>query len=325
MAIKAVQLVMTYTAWDTSSQSGATGDAGNHTLRLIRDGVPAVPTNAPVEVDAVFVKGSYSLLVTAAEMTVDSITLGGVSSTPNVSIIPQTITTEGGVLTEVEAETDLIQAQTDKLTFTGSLVNATVQASGGGGGGGPGGPVLSSASSYLSPTELLKRVDIRYVADLLGDKGARIGCTPPSTDPDPTIVIANVNLIACLNDASGELEAHVILGGRYTPVDLAILAGMTQARMFRILTTLTIVYLIQRRPDLNRPMPFMWKQTQDDLAALAQGEQIFGLQNVADAGRIAHYTEVAADVENRDLASFQARRYLGRRSNRDLGPGRWSN
>ncbi len=202
------------------------------------------------------------------------------------------------------------------FTFNSGAVIASIHPSPGGGGGGPGGAVLTSASSYLTPDEFLKRCDIRYIADLIGDLGVRTG----GTQPDPAIVRVNDNLIACLDDASGEVEAHALLGGRYTPLDLQSLSGMALARLQRILTTLTIVFLIQRRPDLNRPMPFMWKQVQETLLALAQGEQIFGLQNVADAGRLDHHTETAPDVESRDLASLQAQRMLGRRSNRNQPP-----
>jgi hypothetical protein len=104
MAIKGVSITITYTAWDTANQVGRTADAGNHTLRIVRDGNVAVaPTNAPAEVDATWLKGEYKITLTAAEMTADVVTLGGISNTAGVVIIPQKIITEHGVLPQVAA------------------------------------------------------------------------------------------------------------------------------------------------------------------------------------------------------------------------------
>jgi hypothetical protein len=68
-----------------------TGDAGNHSLLWMRDGINAPTTNSPTEVDAVAAPGIYALALTAAECETLLGTLGGASSTPNVSIIPSTV------------------------------------------------------------------------------------------------------------------------------------------------------------------------------------------------------------------------------------------
>lgn len=98
MAIRGVALTVTYTAWDTANNIGKTGDSGNHTLRMVRDGAESTPANSPVEVDATNLKGEYKLALTTGEMTVDFITLGGVSTSSGVVIIPVKIATEHGVL-----------------------------------------------------------------------------------------------------------------------------------------------------------------------------------------------------------------------------------
>lgn len=97
MAIRGVSLTITYTAWNTQTQAPETGDVANHTLRLCRDGAESTPANSPSEVDSTNLKGEYKLTLTAAEMTCDFITIGGVSSTSNVIIAPVKITTEHGV------------------------------------------------------------------------------------------------------------------------------------------------------------------------------------------------------------------------------------
>lgn len=94
MALKGRALVVQYTAWDKSADAGATGDVGNHTLKLIRDGVLSDPTNTPAEVSAVGCPGVYRLSLTAAEMDADSVTVAGISSTAWVAIIPAHVSTQ---------------------------------------------------------------------------------------------------------------------------------------------------------------------------------------------------------------------------------------
>lgn len=99
MALKNQSLTVNFLAWDTSNNQGKTGDSANFTLRLVKDGgTPAAPTNAVSEPDSTNMPGIYEITLTAAEMNADFITLHGVSSTANISIIPVFIHTEGGNL-----------------------------------------------------------------------------------------------------------------------------------------------------------------------------------------------------------------------------------
>lgn len=98
MAVKGVGITLEYVAWNTNTNQGQTGDVGNHTLRWVKDGVAAVPTNSPAEVDAANAPGVYKLALTATEMTCDSGLLAGKSSTTNVAIVPVGVTTEHGIL-----------------------------------------------------------------------------------------------------------------------------------------------------------------------------------------------------------------------------------
>lgn len=88
MATRNAALQVTYTAWDNSANTAKTGDSSAHSLKLIRDGVSATPTNSPSEVSAADCPGLYLLECTAAEMNCGSITIAGKSSTADVSIIP---------------------------------------------------------------------------------------------------------------------------------------------------------------------------------------------------------------------------------------------
>ncbi len=88
MATYGVQHIVHYQAWDQTANAPKTGDATNHTLRWIKDGVSAVPTNAPVEVDATNAPGIYSVTLTATECQAEHGTLAGKSATANVTITP---------------------------------------------------------------------------------------------------------------------------------------------------------------------------------------------------------------------------------------------
>src|SRR5674476_908733 len=82
-----------YMAWDTSLNTGKTGDVANHTLRLILDGIETQPSQQPQEVDATNCPGLYKLNLVDFEMNASMVVLSGSSSTLNVIIIPVQLTT----------------------------------------------------------------------------------------------------------------------------------------------------------------------------------------------------------------------------------------
>ena len=94
MAVYGKSFTITYVAWDTSANAGKTGDNANHTLKWIKDGTAATPTNAPAEVDATNAPGVYKLVLTAAEAQATFGTLAGKSSTANVVIAPVSVAFE---------------------------------------------------------------------------------------------------------------------------------------------------------------------------------------------------------------------------------------
>lgn len=178
----------------------------------------------------------------------------------------------------------------------------------------------SNTTSLLSPAEFLKRFDIRLVADLISDTGARTGGSP---NPNASVVQGDPNLAAALLDATGDTEAACIRGERYQPADLFNLAnglnpGQTtsaaQGRLFRLIGRLAMCYLYERRPDKG-PIPETYKIAWDHLDALAAGEQIFGFIETQKAGLLFSEVETPQLVENRYLTVVQARGYYGRRGN----------
>jgi hypothetical protein len=94
MASRGQALTLTYVAWDRTANAGKTGDAGNHTLRWIKDGTAAAPAATPQEIDAVHVPGLYRIALTGTECTCHLGVLAGSSSTAGVTIVPVTISFE---------------------------------------------------------------------------------------------------------------------------------------------------------------------------------------------------------------------------------------
>lgn len=165
----------------------------------------------------------------------------------------------------------------------------------------------TNSATLLSAAEFLKRCDLRTVADLCSDTDEPVAEASLAADP---------NLAAALLDATGEVEAAAMRGGRYTPADLAALTGATQARMRRMIARITMGLLYERRPDKGEPAA-SYKLALEQLELLRQGEMIFGTVEAADAQIQDHEVENAATVEARNGTSFIARRYFGRRSNRE--------
>jgi len=88
-------VTLQFVAWDTSANAPKTGDAANFTLKWVKDGTAATPTNVPAtEVDTTNAKGIYKIVMTATECQCQVGTICGVSSTANIVILPLTVTFE---------------------------------------------------------------------------------------------------------------------------------------------------------------------------------------------------------------------------------------
>lgn len=88
MIDRAQSRVWHYLAWDTANNKPFPGDAANHTIQTVTDGIIAPATNGPANMSIL-----NSILFTADEMDGNSVALAGVSSTPDVAIIPVIVIT----------------------------------------------------------------------------------------------------------------------------------------------------------------------------------------------------------------------------------------
>lgn len=129
MAAKGQSITITYYAWNTSANVYQTGDVANHTLRLLKDGTEAAPTNGASEIDATNTPGLYALALTSAEATFNTVDVAGKSSTSNVVLIGKTYlfdnvpvfapSTPQGLLT--------VGSGSGSLTTTSGFAAATMQ------------------------------------------------------------------------------------------------------------------------------------------------------------------------------------------------------
>jgi hypothetical protein len=159
----------------------------------------------------------------------------------------------------------------------------------------------SSLVSYLSVADFMARTDPRIVGDLISTDGTRV---LPAAFP------TNAMLLAALTDASGEVEAACLRGQRYQPADLLALTGVGQTRLFRLVKDLTMILLYDLRDDLG-PAPPKFLTAMEELEKLCCGERIFSLAESQAAGIMHHVKETHEDREERNLLSWQARRFFG--------------
>lgn len=172
---------------------------------------------------------------------------------------------------------------------------------------------LSSSTPYATVADLLARYDARTVGDLAGDAGSRVS----AADLADANTAGGANVAAALADASGQIEAACLRGGRYLPADLAALTGMSAKRLVRLTCRVTMLLLMERRPDSKWPE---WaKDVEAELDRVAKGERVFGLREVVDASVMGEVVPPDAQPGPRPALSEVARRVFGRRARTEPG------
>lgn len=130
--------------------------------------------------------------------------------------------------------------------------------------------------AYATAQDLLNRYDARRVADLVSDAGSRT--LAPQSSPV---------LLACLDDASGEVDAACRVAQRYTQADLLGLTGNANALLVRLVCDLAYGMLVARRGYTANDSAVMAPREKlafDTLESLRRGERLFSGENQADAG-----------------------------------------
>lgn len=163
---------------------------------------------------------------------------------------------------------------------------------------------LSSSASYCTAAEFVKRYDLRQIGDLIGDDDTRVdGCN----------IATHPNVLAALEDASGEVEMACLVGKRYVPTDLNTLTGMSKRRLQKLVSDLAMWCLMCRRYPAMEPTT-TYSGAVALLQQLREGVRIFGLEETADAGLPKHKFVDLQEIETLNLGTHQARRFFGVRA-----------
>jgi hypothetical protein len=175
--------------------------------------------------------------------------------------------------------------------------------------------LATSATSYATPTQLLRLVDWRLVADWCSD---RDGSRPTRASlKDPTSPAGSV-LAEVLLAASGDVESNCLRGGMYSVADLqALVSGAAGGDLRAMVAGCAVLRLAGRRSPVSGKLDDipLAKWTQEKLAALRVGEQVFGLVGQIEAGAAMEATEfVSSDPADVNRTVNAASRFFGNRS-----------
>jgi len=156
-------------------------------------------------------------------------------------------------------------------------------------------------ASYATPADLVKRYDWRTIGDLASDTGSQIAQGSIATD---------ANVLACLADASGEIDSAVLSGGMYTATDLLALSGNGLAKLIRLTCQIAIVFLYERRPLLDPETAKAYREMNNDaLERLRKGENVFDVAANIAAGLPSVDGPSTIDFNNLNLIRDRASKY----------------
>lgn len=131
-------------------------------------------------------------------------------------------------------------------------------------------------AAYANHDDMTNRFDAREIGDLLSDTGEPV---------DEGDFVSHPKLTAILEDASGEIEAALMVGGRYTAANLTSLTGNSLSHLKRITCELAMRDLLARRPAYNpEKLKAFEERCQGHLKQLRHGENVFNLADQKDAG-----------------------------------------
>lgn len=132
--------------------------------------------------------------------------------------------------------------------------------------------------AYAAASDLINYKDARHLGDLCSDDGTRVASGSLSGD---------AKITAALDAASGEIEAALLQGKRYTAADLAALTGNSLAYLKKLTCDIAFWILWDRKP-AYRPDEHSRQQAMEtcaeSLKKLRTGEHIFNVTTVKDAG-----------------------------------------
>ena len=146
---------------------------------------------------------------------------------------------------------------------------------------------------YATGDDLVARYDIDVIGDLASDERETLERRDVSGHP---------HVLAALEDASGEVDAALLAGGRYSAEQLETLSGSAASYLKSIVCGLAMAALHERRPEACEAdlIERLTKKAKDAIQSLRRGENVFGIPEVVDATRTELSGPSAMDLRNRN-------------------------
>lgn len=154
--------------------------------------------------------------------------------------------------------------------------------------------------SYADPSDLACRFDEQTLKDIASDTGE------PVAD-----ITGDTNILAALEDASGEVDAALQVAKTYSAADLAALTGNSLGLLKRIVCEKAMVFLLARRPEKFASDFFeaMYKRSEDYLERIRSGTRVFDVDNNKDAGLPTLDGPHTVDWQNLNLITARTRNF----------------
>lgn len=129
--------------------------------------------------------------------------------------------------------------------------------------------------AYATATDFTDRYDANDLGDLAADDGTQVASAS---------LAINRKIIAALDDASGEIDAALLVGGRYEPSQLRDLIGHSRAHLVRLTCDIAMARLLMRRPgrDIEKSKAIQ-ELAEKSLERLRHGENAFNLSDQVEA------------------------------------------
>lgn len=162
-------------------------------------------------------------------------------------------------------------------------------------------------ASYATPSDLADRFDARTLRDLASDTGEAVADI--TSDPHALVALA---------DASGRVDAAVLVGGLYTTDQLGDLTGNSLALLKRLVCDLAMCYMMSRRPERygSEALAAMHKAADEYLELLRKGERLFDVDVAIAAGRPTVDGPVVTDYETMNLIPDRTSNFYPSRGSR---------
>lgn len=162
-------------------------------------------------------------------------------------------------------------------------------------------------ASYCTPAQMLERKDAREIGDLVSDSNTQVSDVALLTDD---------NLLTALADASGDIEAALLVGGRYSVEDLENLTGNSANYLQRICAEIAMYYLLVRRPQTNADLFDHYDRVRERyLKTLKSGAEIFPLPETISATQPSVDGPTTQDYHDLNMIRDRVLRYFPRRHN----------